>query len=150
MYNHKSICHIYTILYVWRTYFPQICLVFRLSDKAEYGKSKFLTDGTNLTRWRGLVLYKAAVSVRIPCLPLIRTAKTSTTKGKIKVDRMLFWRTVDPDEMPHRMRHFIWILTACQRQCNTQKLKPSCENCDCCLPECERISSDPNFSGKNL
>ena len=93
MYNHKSICHIYTILYVWRTYFPQICLVFRLSDKADYGKSKFLTDGTNLTRWRGLVLYKAAVSVRIPCLPLIKTAKTSTTTGKIKVDRMLFWQT---------------------------------------------------------
>ena len=57
---------------------------------------------------------------------------------------------VDPDEMPHRMRHFIWILTACQRQCNTQKLKPSCENCDCCLPEFERISSDPNSLNSTL
>ena len=105
-------------------------------------------NGTN-ARWRGLVLYKAADSVRIPCLPLIITAKKK--KGKIKVDRIFVLADkVDPDEMPHRMRHFIWILTACQIQCNTQKLKPFCENCDCCLPEFERISSDPNLPSENL
>ena len=78
---------------MWRTYFPLICLVFRFSDKADFRKSKFLTDGTEPTRWCGLVLYKAADSVRIPCLPLIITVKKIKTKGKIKVDRILFGQT---------------------------------------------------------